>query len=252
MIRTKRNALAAEDQPMSRIWGLSSTGAAVVDNSKWSFVTIVRHPIERLLSHYKFEQLGAKTNRTIVEWARHSPFFGQNFMVRSFAGMVPPKLPPHILENVAEIWPYFDHMPPEGWDASSVQSVTRQDLELAKKVLNRFTVVLALDWLEECAPLLKRWLAIETDDIRARYWWGSIQATPSKRRRHPHPDGDYAPLFEMNALDMELFEYARGLCRCAGQRVYWQDASQSKGQRGCLSVHRHTDQAKSDFEAKQC
>jgi hypothetical protein len=116
MDETGRNVLAAEDQPFSRMWGLSDSPISAlmsgVDNSKWSFVTILRHPVERILSHYKFEELHKLTHRSVVDWAKWSPFQGQNYMVRMFAGLVPPLLPRHYLDEVDTIWPYFDHTPP--------------------------------------------------------------------------------------------------------------------------------------------
>ena len=249
-----RNALAAEDQPFSTMWGLSdSIMRGDVDNSRWSFITIVRHPVERLLSHFKFEQLAAKTGKNITEWAHWSPFQGQNYMVRMFAGMVPPKLPEHYLNQMDAIWPYFDHSPPVGWDAASMPPATHQDLERAKKVLQRFTVVLSLDWLEECAPLLKRWLNIEVDDVRARYWWGSIQATPAKRRHPPSPNGEHRDLFALNALDMELYEYARSLCRCNANKVYFRDHDEEKYEESsCIRAHKAPRPEALEREKRMC
>jgi hypothetical protein len=50
---TKRNAMAGEDQPMAPFWGLQQFEPE--KHNLWSFVTIVRHPVERLISHFKFE-----------------------------------------------------------------------------------------------------------------------------------------------------------------------------------------------------
>ena len=190
---------------------------------------------------------------SVLEWAKFSPFQGQNHMVRMFAGMIPPDLPKHYLDQMDAIWPYFDYDPPVGWNAASIPAVTRADLDRAKKVLQRFTVVLSLDWLPECAPLLNRWLNIEVEDIRARYWWGSIQAAPKRRRKHPQPLGEHAELFTLNELDMELWAFARSLCRCNGERLYWRDHEDEKKEDGaCLRAHRGVSPEVLAVEQKKC
>ena len=66
MDASNRNVLAAEDQPFAPMWGLSDTHIGAVNNSKWSFVTIVRHPVERLLSHYKVRILSLPCSRACM------------------------------------------------------------------------------------------------------------------------------------------------------------------------------------------
>jgi hypothetical protein len=131
--------------------------------------------------------------------------------------------------------------------------VTRADLEVAKRVLQRFTVVLTLDWMGECTPLLTRWLGIETEDIRARYWWGSIQATPKHKRKHPQRGGEFSELFALNELDMELYEFAKGLCRCNGQKLYWRDHDEDRHDGGsCLRAHKSTSEELVARQNKDC
>ena len=240
MISTGRNTIAAEDQPLASWWNLHDIKPMQLNDitKKWSFITIIRHPVERILSHYRFERLSELTNHTVFQWAKERPFHSQNYMVRMFSSMLPKHLPSNIYNQIDAIWPYFDHNPPStGWDSKLIDVVTQDDLNRAKRVLNRFVAVINLDWLEECTPLLKRWLNIDTDDIRARYWWGSIQAPPSlkKSKRKKPSKIDYKELYELNSYDMELYEYAKMLCKCNAQSTYFIDSGSKET---CINSHK--------------
>jgi hypothetical protein len=174
-----------------------------------------------------------------------------------FSGMRPSGVSPEVYRQVDAIWPYFDYKryPGVKFTPETVGDVGPADLERAKLALTRFTVVLSLDWLEECAPLLKRWFRIEVDDIRARHWHGAI-ITPPKggkglKRRHMDPRGEYKALFDLNQYDMELYEHARTLCRCGAQATYFRAEHHERGEeragagvaprtreRECLHAHK--------------
>ena len=246
MNTTKRNAIASEDKPFSHHWGLAHPDSKV-DNSRWSFLTMLRHPVERILSHYQFENIQAKTGKTLHDWVTTSPFHTQNFMVRMYAGLIPPGLPKAVLDQPSISWPGFDKDPKtKGWFAPEVPAVTREDLETAKRVLDQFTVVIIMESLTESAALLKHWFNFDsTDDTRARHWKGTVlPPLPTHQNTTGNiitPSGIYKNIFDLNSYDLELYEYAKMLTRCATEHIFFRDAS-NLPERECIGAHKRRQQ----------
>jgi hypothetical protein len=109
----KQNVIASEYQPLQSWWGMfpppklvsSTPNTAMLDTllkyyesdmnkanlrnmKSWSFMTVLRHPVKRLISHFHYEGLD-KFYSSYEEWAIKAPFHTQNFYVRMLAGIYP-------------------------------------------------------------------------------------------------------------------------------------------------------------------
>eukprot|EP00603_Paraphysomonas_imperforata_P005093 CAMPEP_0114433948 /NCGR_PEP_ID=MMETSP0103-20121206/11979_1 /TAXON_ID=37642 ORGANISM="Paraphysomonas imperforata, Strain PA2" /NCGR_SAMPLE_ID=MMETSP0103 /ASSEMBLY_ACC=CAM_ASM_000201 /LENGTH=216 /DNA_ID=CAMNT_0001603761 /DNA_START=405 /DNA_END=1055 /DNA_ORIENTATION=- len=192
-------------------------------HESWSFVTMVRHPVDRIISHFGFDSVYIK-HENILDWVEQAPFHTQNFMVRKFSSMWPLELSDEFLNNPSSLWSYeLDKNPNSSY---AIRNVTYRDLELAKEVLNQFSVVLVLELLTQSSSLLGHYFDIPITDTRARTWQqlpldGSKKEKfhrPGSRKQHPL----FKKILAYNELDMELYRHAVQLTRCNMERTMFQ------------------------------
>jgi hypothetical protein len=119
------------------------------------------------------------------------------------------------------MWQSFDKDKPlkKAWVYPDVGIVTRNDLEIAKYVLSQFTVVLIMEKLQQQSALLAHYFGVKTDDIRPRNWIGGVD-TKQITDMKPLDETEYNYLLEVNALDLELYEFARQLSHCNMYMTY--------------------------------
>ena len=156
------------------------------------YLTVLRDPIKRIESNCRFEKVKPET---ALNWLHNSHFPEErvylgtasvdNFYVRSFAG--------------------FDvfHRP--------AGSLTREDLEAAKRQLDNFEVVMTLEQMDQGLVQLRQllgWKMPNTADSHRSFGSGDVTIKFSDAQRRV--------LQEKNALDVEFFGYAASLAK---QRV---------------------------------
>jgi hypothetical protein len=182
----------------------------------WSFVTVLRHPLDRIVSHCKVHGISLKkTMETTIE--QHN-FYLNNYYTRLLS------LEPTVCAPCSQTRCHCN------------RNVTRQDLSRAKETLANFSVVLIMEWFAESAVMLKELLHLQHLDTSAKNVFGDTVGkwadgtrvtTPSKRaiskRNHrTHAKSTLSPaqyqsLHDHNLYDLELFEYAKHLVRCRSQ-----------------------------------
>jgi hypothetical protein len=217
LIKTGRNAIMNEDRPFP----VGAFGQPPFTTS-WSFIAILRDPVARILSHFAFD--AAPTWRNVTAFARHSPYFTRDFFVRTYA-----PLPPAPRERVLA-WDPFPN-----WNTASEREIersghspvpgqylmrydaappTHSDLERAKRTLSGFTVVLVLEFMNECAPLLTRWFGVPIHDLKPRMDIGGAGG----RQGRPHEE---KLLRRLNQLDLQLYDFAIAHCRRNAEATYF-------------------------------
>jgi hypothetical protein len=224
---TQRNVISNEDAvfPAALRPALFSHRSSF---SPWSFITILRNPVDRILSHYRFENLNL-TYHSVMNWVVESPFHTQNFMVRKFASMYPPKLTEEKKQNPSTLWGNILDRSNMRYDINSVSTVppvTEQDLALAKETLSQFSVVLILEWLSETAPLLGYYFNTPVDDTLKRNWEGKIEKHNPNGTWHPKRKISrklYEKIADYNKHDIELYKYAKLLAKCNVYNLYFSD-----------------------------
>lgn len=97
--------------------------------------------------------------------------------------------------------------------ANAAGQVTREDLEIAKEILGRMDVVLITEWLKESDQVayFNRVLGLKNVSFP------EMQSTAKREVTDEAKEDDEAlvveQLREMNQLDLELYEWAKGLVR---------------------------------------
>ena len=197
--------------------------------SRWSFVTILRNPIDRIVSHFKFEGLSYHY-KDVSDWVKQSPFHTQNFMVRKFASMYPPALPE---EDISKPNIHWGHLMDKSKDKnkfnspSTLPAVTEDDFLKAKAVLSQFSVIVILEWLSESAPLLGYYFDVPVLDLRSRDFKGILdKESNSKFHRDDEKKRKAQPFYEyvasQNVYDLRLYEYAKNLTKCNIAGTYFE------------------------------
>jgi hypothetical protein len=126
------------------------------------------------------------------------------------------------------MWQYFDREKPlhKSWVYPNVGVVTRNDLEVAKYVLTQFSVVLIVEKLQQQLPLLSYYFGVSTNDMRPRTWTGKIDTNYApKNYSKIINQTEYQHLMKLNALDVELYEFAVELSRCNVFMVFFDQCS---------------------------
>jgi hypothetical protein len=125
LIKMKQNIIASEYQPLQTWWGMfpgpelsystdsiprhhtynvTSQSLSIetllqyynseknkyhlINRRLWSFITIIRHPINRIISHFRYEGL-QRFFTSYNDWTKQAPFHTQNYYVRMFSGKFP-------------------------------------------------------------------------------------------------------------------------------------------------------------------
>lgn len=193
------NFLASEYKPLPPSFQLSSSRYQYQPASKlWTLVTLLRHPIERIVSHFYFEHLRA-TYSSIINWADAAPYHTQNYYVRMFSGY----FPTGASQDSRQRWTDYDKNEPVPRFWTNSIKMTDNDLLRAKQALKHFSVVLLLDRMEESIMLLRRVLGFEVSDFKKH------ENRRSAQKNITHEE--HQSLLAINRLDMELFEYAHDL-----------------------------------------
>lgn len=209
------NVLFSEDLPhprwISRLLTGQSDQSIMAD---WTFVTILRHPIRRIMSHYDFQRQ-RKEYQSYADWAEEFRYYGNNHMVRVLSsGWTPTMDRVDDLDAAITEWPRANRLDRDYQKVvKDVPDVTRADLELAKQVLSKYSVILITEQMPDSAPLLGHWFGFHSiDDIRPR---DNGQKLSSKHAVHGKlSKTDLARLEDLNVFDIELYEYAIQLSRC--------------------------------------
>lgn len=203
-------------------------GANSNSSSRWSFVTILRNPIDRIVSHFKFEGLSSYY-KNISVWVERSPFHTHNFMVRKFASLYPPDFPEKELHNPHTHWGnLLDKSKNKNKfnSPSTLPAVTEEDFERAKSVLSQFSVIVILEWLSETAPLLGYYFDVPVLDLRSRDFKDILQKDSNllfhrddEKKRRAQPFYEYVA--SQNVYDLMLYNYAKNLTKCNIEDTYF-------------------------------
>jgi hypothetical protein len=209
--RQKYNFLASEYKPMPPSFKLSSPMFYQQQGAKlWTLITILRHPVDRVISHFNFENLHV-AHSSVLNWALTAPYHSQNYYVRLFSGHFPPgaSLDPH------HRWTDYDIREPipPFWKASTANPMimTEQDLVRAKNALEHFAVVLLVDRMDESLGLLTTLLHMNMDISTARH---DNKHKNKKKQQRNMTHEEYGTLLSLNHLDMALFKFANDLMDC--------------------------------------
>ena len=206
----QRNVLVIEDQPLQPWWR-----AATAPPNAWTFLTILRDPVSRTLSHHRFERIKQAFGWNVSEWAHRAPYYTQNFYVRTFAPLPPPSEAVDAwnpILNWAKVQPLSTADKPARFLSTwtGAPAVDGVHMQRAMETLRRFSVVLVLEFFEECAALLSRWLGVPVADLRPRSWKGEL-SSPRKMsqgaeawRRTPWAKA----LEQLNRHDRALYDTA--------------------------------------------
>jgi len=162
---------------------------------QFRYLTILRHPIKRIISNMVFQ---AYRPSDIMQWARHDSkavrFYGgtpivDNYYIRVLNG---PDL-------------YF----------APLGSIRREHLERAKEILSKFEIVMTLeDWARTSRQLVAK-LGMKEKDVNrienTRKNAAGEYRFNGREVEKPLDDEQVLELTIMNALDIELFEFASQL-----------------------------------------
>ena len=196
------NFLASEYKPLPPSFQLTSSRYTSQPSAKlWSLVTLLRHPVDRVISHYFFEHL-RNSHSSILNWAHSAPYHSQNYYVRLLSGHFPQgaSLDPR------HRWTHYDISEPipKFWTRThGCMMMTQDDLTRAKTALSHFTMVLLLDRMEESLDLLRRVLGLELADVKKHENHQVKQKNITSE--------EYNDLLALNHLDVELFAFAHTL-----------------------------------------
>ena len=170
-------------------------------------LTLLRHPVERIISHYFYAQLDVGPSGDMV---------AQMARTTSFDDYVASE-DPRIVASIANVMVY--HFASMSWDGVAELTPERA-LALARAALDRFDLVGLTERMNETADLL----------CRAR-GWPPVREVPALNTslRKPRPEA-IAPatrkrLLENNALDLELYQYACKLYDRTRQRMLFEGIS---------------------------
>jgi len=167
---------------------------------QFQYLTVLRHPIARIISNTLFERYPPDR---VMYWARRDSnailFFGGTPIVDNYFVRV---------LNGAEA--YF----------SPLRSLTRAHLERAKEILAQFDIVMTIeDWQYTSQQLSKKlsWPAKSLTrvvngrrDSQGKY---KVASAVAKGGKTPFTEQETRELTELNALDIELFEFASRLAQ---------------------------------------
>jgi hypothetical protein len=176
------------------------------------YITLLRDPVERAISHYEHIRRGTRhylhhkfmtENITLADFINNpeiNPLI-TNFQTRNIAFDLDIKsiirslsfsqLQDLTLQSIVELSPI---------------TISQSDLiEIAKERLSHFAFVGLVERLEECLPLLSytfRWRPIASRHLNV---------TPNRIRREEIPQPLIERIIELNQLDIELYQYAEQL-----------------------------------------
>lgn len=217
-------------------------------NAAWAFLTILRDPLDRLVSMAKITHPSLDSDelgKLLISLSQSNTLIAPNHYVKIFSGFScrtcsnTEKLQRRAFLSVEEC-------------KCTQKKVDRSDLMKAKEALSRFTVVLITEWFTESSALLKQTLGIQHLDTSAKNVNGdsgrweiakgsqgqngiafmdvhlrSSEETIYHNNRHTEAVSVlsrrwYTKLRDLNSLDFELYEYAKQLCMCQAQTWLFQ------------------------------
>ena len=153
-------------------------------------VTIMRHPVERIISQFfysKKEKNLSSKYASVLEWAQNNRTTAH---VRNFYTML------------------FSSQPNMFSKSYTETPMTVVELARARTTLSHFSVVFILERFEEGLPLLHDYLGLKVPPIVPH------GKDNSRKGTHNVSQADYDELLRMNQLDMDLYRYAQELHDC--------------------------------------
>ncbi len=148
----------------------------------FTYITMLRDPVERLLSHYHFA-------RTLPTHPLHAEIASGRLTVRDVARQVANLQTRYLADAVVR---------------GTAETAGAEALASAKKNLQRhFSVAGLAERFDESLILLQRRLGWKVRAV------ANSNVTRGRPMRTTHSDEDLAAIREANALDLELYEWAR-------------------------------------------
>jgi len=171
---------------------------------RWAYVTIMRHPVDRIISHYFFASL-PKRFPTILNWTHELPYYTQNYHTRIFSSQPKPTNP-------------------EQWH--SVPTMNRLHYTQARDTLSHLSAVLVLERFKAGVPLLRKYLGLNIPGVPPHKNKAHSKG-PTKKRI---TEEEYDELLRLNKLDMDLYRHAVAIHDCALQNLeYTEKAGKQPG-----------------------
>jgi hypothetical protein len=188
-------ALPPEESAAVRvITGHMAFGLHTVLGRRATYATVLRHPVDRLASHYYFV-------RARPDHYLHQTVVGNNTGLLDYAGLSPGELDNgqvRLLGACGDV-PYG--------------ALTRAHLEAAKDNLRKHVSLIGLqDDLGAFLALLQRKLQLRDVQMAPQ------NVTPGRPPLHSMSPDDYDGLLRQQALDLELYDFARGLVKERAER----------------------------------
>ena len=207
-INEGKNFLASEYKPLPHSFNLiSSTFHEQPAARMWNIISIVRHPVERVVSHYYYEHLHVAYG-SIIDWAHKAPYYTQNYYVRLFSGFIPKGA-----SLAADYrWTDYDIQEPipKFWRNSKSVMMTENELSLAKIAVRNLAAVVLLEHMDESLIFLQDMLRINISE-------SSTASNPDYRNirstRRNITNKEYEELASLNELDLKLYKYVKNNLR---------------------------------------